>query len=173
MTAMSTCPGCGLELPASGHPGDKRSNASYECREVNAEVAGFELDNLVHLGRLHQLTVDAYGAQHSGGQGSGIRVAYSLVGLQLALERGFTGIQVRHLHQRMGKPGPDWPRFDSPPDPGWLTVEEVAVAGHRNGSVKGHADAVDRWARTVWAAWAARHDDVSRLTNQVIGLAEP
>lgn len=173
MTAMSTCPGCGLELPSIGLPLDRRSNASHECIQVNAEVAGFEMDNLVQLGRLHQLTVDAYGAQHAGGQGSGIRVAYSLVGLQLALERGFTGVQVRHLHQRMGKPGPDWPRFDIPPDPGPLTVENVAIAGHRAGSVAGHAEAVERWARSVWAGWAVRHDDVTELTDRVIGLAAP
>jgi hypothetical protein len=173
MTATSTCPGCGLELPSTGLPVNRRSNASHECIQVKGEVAGFELDNLVQLGRLHQLTVDAYGAQHAGGQGSGIRVAYSLVGLQLALERGFTGLQVRDLHQRMGKPGPDWPRFNVPPNPGPVTVVEVAIAGHRAGSVEGHAETVERWARSVWAAWAARHDDVNGLTDRVIGLAAP
>jgi hypothetical protein len=134
-------------------------------------VAGFELDNLVQLGRLHQLTVDAYGAQHAGGHGSGIRVAYSLVGLHLAIERGFTGLQVRDLHRRMGRPGADWPRFDSPPAPAWLTVEDVAVAGYRAGSTRGHADAVDAWARSVWAVWALRHSDVARLTDRVLGSA--
>ncbi len=173
MTAMSTCPGCRLELPSIGLPVDRTSNASHECIQVNAEVAGFELDNLVQLGRLHQLTVDAYGAQHAGGQGSGIRVAYSLVGLQLALERGFTGVQVRDLHRRMGKPGPDWPRFDAPPDPGRLTVLEVAIAGHRASSIEGHADAVERWAHSVWATWAVRHEDVNGLTDRVVGLAAP
>jgi hypothetical protein len=160
-------------LASIGLPYDRRSNASRECILVNAEVAGFELENQVQLGRLHQLTVDAYGAQHAGGQGSGIRVAYSLVGLLLALERGFTGVQVRDLHQRMGKPAPGWPRFDPPPGAGWLTVEDVAIAGRRAGSVQGHADTVGRWARSVWAAWAARHDDVRGLTDLVIRLAAP
>ena len=165
---MSTCPGCGLELPSTGLPIDARANASHECIQVNAEVAGFELDNVVQLGRLHQLTVDAYGAQHAAGQGSGIRVAYSLVGLELALERGFTGVQVRDLHGRMGKPGPDWPRFETSPGAGSLTVLDVAIAGHRTGSVEGHADAVQRWARSVWDAWAPRHPDVRELTDRVV-----
>jgi hypothetical protein len=64
---------------------------------VHGEIIGFELTHVVPLGALHQLTVDAYGAQHpaSTPRSPGvptIRVAYSVVGLYLALEHGWNGL---------------------------------------------------------------------------------
>lgn len=94
------CRGCGLRLPARAVVGDHRVNASPECAQVYAEVAGFALEHLPLL-RLHQLTVDTYGAQHGGGAAPPIRLAYSLVGLHLAVEPGLTGEEVRAAHQRM------------------------------------------------------------------------
>jgi Family of unknown function (DUF5946) len=74
------------------------------------DVCGFELEHVARLGGLHQLMVDAYGAQHAGADGRAIRVAYSLVGPHLALERGRSGVEVREAHRRMG------PRISAP---GW------------------------------------------------------
>jgi hypothetical protein len=166
--STTICPGCGLELPASGLSSDPKLFASAECLQVQAEVAGFELGHAVLVSRFHQLMVDAYGAQHSGGDGRGIRVAYSLVGLHLALDRGWSGVAVRQAHQGMGRPQPSWPAFPSPADLGELTVLDVAEAGARRGSVAGHAESVRRWAAAIWAAWAPRHADVVALTGRVV-----
>ncbi len=163
------CPGCGLRQPASGQPPDRRQNASAECWAVYGEVLGFELNHLVPLGQYHQLMVDTYGAQHAGGDALGIRVAYSLVGLFLALERGRDGLEVRRAHQRMGKPEPSWPSFDRPPSVGAITVLDVAEAGVRADSVAGHADAVGRWARSVWQAWSPQHQAAAALTERLLG----
>jgi len=160
---VSACPGCGVELPATGQPADPRLNASAECWLVHDEVVGFELNDVASLGKYHQLTVDTYGAQHAGADPRSIRVAYSLVGLYLALERGLSGLQVRGVHHRMGKPAPSWPRFERPRGLGPITVLDVALAGPRANSVTGHGEAVDRWARSVWAAWSAQHADVAAL----------
>jgi len=40
MSGATTCPGCGLELPASGLPWDRRRNASPECWQLYGEVQG-------------------------------------------------------------------------------------------------------------------------------------
>jgi hypothetical protein len=134
-----------------------------------AEVAGFELLHRTPLGRLHQLTVDAYGAQHAGSPTGERRVVYSVVGLCLAVEHGWTGTQVRELHARMGPPQPAWPRFIDPaPGPATLTVLDVAMAGVRRDSVEGHERAIDTWARAVWDSWAPRHAEIRRLAD---GLA--
>ncbi|HLB77294.1 MAG TPA: DUF5946 family protein [Candidatus Dormibacteraeota bacterium] len=167
------CSGCGLRLPASGQPPDRRQNASAECWAVYGEVLGFELNHLVPLGQYHQLMVDTYGAQHAGDDARSIRVAYSLVGLFLALERGRDGLQVRHAHQRMGKPDPSWPAFDRPSDVGATTVLDVAEAGVRADSVAGHADAVGRWAQSVWRAWSAQHRAAAALAERLLGDAGP
>jgi uncharacterized protein DUF5946 len=166
MAGISVCPGCGVRLPATGLPVDLRRNSSEECWQLCGEVTGFELNHVVELGRHHQLTVDAYGAQHADRDGSGIRVAYSLVGLFLALERGMHGVDVRQVHQRMGKPGPSWPRFPRPDDIGRLTVLDVAMAGARASSAPGHARAVTEWATSVWQAWSAQHQAVAALADR-------
>jgi Family of unknown function (DUF5946) len=135
---------------------------------LHGEVEGFELAHPQLVARFHQLTVDAYGAQHSGGDGRGIRIAYSLVGLHLALDRGWSGVAVRTAHQGMGRPQASWPAFTSPAGVGELTVLDVAEAGARAGSVAGHAEAVQRWAAAVWAAWSPRRAEVAALTDRVV-----
>lgn len=169
--AWSVCLGCGLRLPASGQPPDRRQNASSECWAVYGDVLGFELSHLVPLGRYHQLMVDTYGAQHGGANARSIRIAYSLVGLFLALERGWDGLEVRRAHQRMGKPDPSWPSFDRPPEVGTVTVLDAAEAGVRADSVAGHADAVGRWARSAWQAWSAQHRAAGALAERLLGDA--
>lgn len=169
MAVISVCPGCGVQLPATGLAADLRRNASEECWQLCGEVTGFELNHVAQLGRYHQLTVDAYGAQHSDAVGSGIRVAYSLVGLFLALERGMDGLLVRGVHQRMGKPESGWPRFPRPDDAGGLTVLDVATAGVRAASIDGHAGAVEQWAASVWRAWSAQHEAVEALAERFAG----
>jgi hypothetical protein len=115
MSGSTTCPGCGLQLPASGLPWNPGRNASSECWQLYGEVQGFALPHLELVRDFHQLTVDAYAAQHAprevGGDVPPISVAYALVGLHLALDRGVSGPEVRAAHQRMGKPDPSWPRL--------------------------------------------------------------
>lgn len=152
MRSRTACPGCGLVLPERGRAEPAQLHASPACEAVLHEVLGFELQHPVML-RSHQLTVDAYGAQHAGGSAPRIRIAYSLAGLWLALEHGFSAEDVRTVHRRMGHPGAEWPGF-SPPGPGrWLTVLDVAEAGVRQHSSGGHARAAAQWAESVWSAW--------------------
>ena len=167
MSGWTTCPGCGLRLPARNGLSAPRVNASAECLDVNAEVAGFAYLHLP-LMRLHQLTVDAYGAQHGGGDFPTIRLAYSLVGLHLAFDHQLTGDQVRAAHQRMGKPAPDWPQFTPPEDVGAVTVMTVAEQGVMADSAAGHAAAVRHWAHEVWCGWDHQHQEVADLTERLL-----
>jgi Family of unknown function (DUF5946) len=172
MRSWTTCPGCGLQLPGSGLPWDRRRTASPECWQLYGEIQGFALGHLELVRDFHQLTVDAYAAQHAPREGGGgappPSVAYALVGLHLALDRGVSGIEVRAAHQRMGKPDPSWPRLPTPERPGAVTVLEVAAAGAMVGSVAGHAEAVRGWAAAVWQAWAAEHAAVAALADRLL-----
>jgi hypothetical protein len=128
-------------------------DASAECAAVHAEVLGLQFQHPV-MRRYHQLTVDAYGAQHAGGSTPRIRVVYALTGLWLALEHDFSGEEVRAVHRRLGEPVAEWPDFAPPAGPqSWTTVVDVAQAGVRSGSNAGHAHAVQRWAEDVWGVW--------------------
>jgi hypothetical protein len=170
---FSICPGCGLQALPGGIPPNGALNASPECWAMHAELVGFELGNALLVGRYHQLTVDAYGAQHAGPPG-GRRsyVAYSLAGLYLALERGWTGIQVRSFHAKMGRPDTTWPELRRPLSTGVLTVADVVAAGARLASADGHAETVERWARSVWDAWADQHEAVRALTHRLLERAQ-
>jgi hypothetical protein len=173
VSGSTTCPGCGLELPAGGLPPDPRRNASAECWRLYGEVQGFELGHAELVRDHHQLAVDAYAAQHArrddGGEVPPIGLAYALVGLHLALDRGVPGVEVRAAHQRMGRPDASWPRLQAPPSTGALTVLDVATAGLMVGSVAGHAAAVRAWAAAVWRAWAAQHAAVAALADRLLG----
>lgn len=171
MTGETVCPGCGVRLPVTRWGLDRPVNASAECWHLNGEVVGFEMAHPQLVLGCHQLTVDAYGAQHAGGDTDRIRVAYSLVGLHLAVDRGVPGLEVRAVHQRMGRPDASWPDFPPRADPGPVTILDVAEAGVRAGSVDGHAAAITDWAAAVWQAWADQHAAVAALTDRA--LARP
>jgi Family of unknown function (DUF5946) len=172
MSGSTTCPGCGLQLPASGVPWDPRRTASPECWQLYGEVQGFALHHSELVRDFQQLTVDAYAAQHAPREVDSdvppISVAYALVGLHLALDHSVSGIEVRAAHQRIGKPDPSWPRLPTPARTGAMTVFEVATAGAMVGSVAGHAKAVGAWAAAVWQAWAAQHATVAALADRLL-----
>jgi hypothetical protein len=161
---VTTCPGCGVRLPANGWKMEPRINTSTECWEMYGHVAGFELSNPT-LQQHHQLTVDTYIAQHPGGHASDLSIAFALIGLHLALERGMPGTEVRALHQRLANRGVGWPHLSPPEVRGRVTVHHVASAG----SVEEHAQQVGRWSRLVWEAWRPHHETVARWVDAYVG----
>jgi hypothetical protein len=162
------CPGCGLRTTEVGIEPDRAIRASAGCWGLHAELLGFELSNLPPLGRYHQLTVDAYGAQHADPAGTSLRVAYSLVGLCLALERDWNGSEVRDLHARMGRRQSWWPAWLPPASRASLTVADVVAAGSRGGSVEGHARLVVAWARAVWDTWEPDRPTIRGFTDRIL-----
>jgi hypothetical protein len=171
MRGSTTCPGCGLELPTTSSTWDPHRNASPECWQLYGEVQGFELHHIQLVRDYHQLAVDAYAAQHAWREVRGdippISVAYALVGLHLALDRGMSGVGVRAAHQRMGRPDASWPRLLAPEHTGTVTVFDVAAAGAMVNSVASHAEAVRAWAAAVWRAWASQHAAVATLADRL------
>jgi hypothetical protein len=156
--SWGTCPGCGVRLPG-GSELHGRSNASESCWQLYGEVAANELAHLATLGRLHQLMVDTYGAQHAGGPAAPIGVAFALIGLKLDLEDGWRGNEVRDAHRYLAASFHDWPLFAPPARRASLTVFDVAMAG----SPEAHARLVRDWAVDVWASWGTVRDDVVAL----------
>lgn len=98
---------------------------------------------------LHQVGVDAYGAQHSGGPTRSITTVYALLGLCLAIEHGHTGRQVQRAHMALAKRKTDWPRLEPPERPGTVTVKDVV--GAEPGEARDKL--LIEWARSVWMAW--------------------
>ena len=178
-SGTSDCPGCGVDLP----PADGATpavDASVACMRVHDELMGFQTEHPVML-RYQQMTADAYTAQHAGGQTPLLRTGSALAGLWLSIEHGFSGEDVRSIHRRMGRPTAAWPMFEAPAPPQrWLTVIDVAEAGVRVRSERGHAKAVAAWAESVWETWLrvrpGTDDAVERMLAAVFlesGAASP
>src|SRR5215471_17237654 len=110
------CPGCGVRLPLSAASADTRYHASAECWLLYGELAAYTVAKGYRDGAfIHQLAVDAYGAQHAGGATRPIGVAFALIGLYLACEKGYSGRQVQRLHLLFARRSKRWPRLTPPP----------------------------------------------------------
>jgi hypothetical protein len=160
------CQGCGAAFGRTTWALDRDLRASPECWHAYGELAMFAVEH-PQLAALNQLTVDAYNAQHAGSPTPPISVAYGLVGLQLALERGLDGETVQGIHSRMGKPQDWWPSFPPPAERAVLTIADVRRAGLETGSARRHEDAVRAWAESVWGSWSERQDDVRALAERL------
>lgn len=166
-TRQTTCPGCGLGMPASDAAAyDGYFNTSPECWSLFTEVIGAEFGNAVLYGAAHQLSVDAYAVQHAGGAHPDKSIDIHLCGLHLVLERGLKPPAVPPLLQRLAEAVPEWPHFPPPADRGPLTVCDVALCG----SGREHIDMVERWAAAVWSSWSPHHAAVARLVADHLTL---
>lgn len=168
MNHFVKCPGCGVELPDRQLPMSDRYPASGECWELYGELTASNMERIDPF-FYHQLCVDAYGAQHAGQPAKPITAVFALVGLYLAVERGFTGRQVQKAHMELaGKAGKgfDWPRLD-PPQRTWeMTVSDVCKAE----TGKKREEAIRKWAEAVWKSWAPQHDRIRALCETWIAI---
>lgn len=156
-TSDARCPGCGLVMPGREHlPPGGYYNMSRECWSVYTEVLANEYGNAVLFGQVHQLTVDAYAAQHAGGPHPDKSVDVHLVGLYLVIEKNVKPTDVPPRLQRMVERTAAWPHFE-PPNIEWsINVLDVALA-------EDHAAKVREWSAAVWRAWEPRHAAIAEL----------
>ncbi len=157
------CPGCGLELPDRHLSSADRFNASGECLETYYELTYWTL--VQQGGRfIHQHAVDAYEAQHAGERTRPITAVFGLIGLCLALEKGYTGRQVQLAHIKIAFRRKNWPRLEPPARRARLTVLDVLVA---------ETDAeketmLMKWAASVWDIWEDRQPWVREITEKTL-----
>lgn len=161
--ATSVCPGCGRVLPSLALEPDPKVNASGECRALMNELSYY---TLAHGDRtfIHQHLVDAYGAQHVRQSKSTIGAAFTLAGLYLAIEKGFTGRQVQKMHMLMASKSKEWPSFRPPPSVGVVTVADVLKP--EPGPARDRE--LMRWCESVWNAWSHDHERVREMVNRFL-----
>lgn len=93
-----------------------------------------------------QHVVDAYSVQHSGKQVKNIRTAFSLVGLYLAVERGYSGRQVQQAHMERAKRNIHWSSFELSTQPYTLSVADVLAVDE----LQNRNEMLMKWAKNVW-----------------------
>jgi hypothetical protein len=160
-TPKSRCPGCATLLAGGALPYRGYYNSSAECWAEYTRVLAVEYQDAVLFGQVHQLTVDAYAVQHAGGAHPDKSVCVHLVGLHLALERGFDSVDIPARLQQVSGAISTWPHFELPSVRSQVTAHDVAQAK----STREHAELVRRWASQTWEAWSAHHSAVAALMD--------
>jgi hypothetical protein len=144
------CPGCGRLYPHFDGPTHPYIGASPGCWAVYGEVLAREYGEFGYPD-VHRLTVDAYAAQHPGvpSAQSIQSVAGHLIGLYLALERGFPSrVVTSAIRAAAARGGFVW--LEPPADRGHIAVRDVIGATNLND----HTARVQEWATAVWSAWS-------------------
>lgn len=147
-----TCPGCGGKFPNQNLEDSDQYNALGECEKLYHELSAYFIMN-PDISFPTQHIVDAYGAQHSGRKVKNIRTAFSLIGLYLAFECGYSGRLVQKAHIELAKSNIQWPSFDLPSNPYNFSVQDVLdeeKGANRN-------EMLMKWAKNVWNTWEHYH----------------
>jgi len=161
--ALAVCPGCGVEQPSSNQPTESRFNVSPECQALFGELCAYTVTH-GDPKFIHQHAVDTWQAQHVVASKSNIGLAFSLIGLYLGLEKGYTGRQVQLAHMELGRTKRTWAWFDPPAERYPLTVLDVLHA-----DPGAERDAVlMKWASATWNAWGHAHDWTRGVCAQLL-----
>lgn len=163
-TELRPCPGCGALVPDTDGPTHRYIGASPGCWAVYGKLSEKETGDFRYM-RYHQMTVDAYCAQHPGEPSpQAIRsVAVHLVGLHLQLverEPSTEGLYAaRQRVASLGKKGKlDLVWLEPPASLGEVTVLDVLEAE----DPAEYAKRAREWARVVWEAWSDYHETARR-----------
>jgi hypothetical protein len=162
----SICPGCALDMPRrAGALNTSYFHASPECWTVFGEVLAAEYSNAVLFGQVHQITVDAYAAQHAGGQHPDKSVGIHLSGLYLVLVRDVRPMAVAPLLHEIANSIDAWPEFPPPATTTSRTILDVALCA---GDWETHVRTVREWALEVWRSWQPQHRVVHEIVQRII-----
>jgi len=160
---VNTCPGCHAALPKGHIDPPHRFNASGECWQAFSDLTCYTIAKQ-DPSFIHQHAVDAYEAQHGGGNTRPIAIIFALTGLCLALEKGYTGREVQAAHMRIARIRRDWSSLEPPEQPAKLTVLDVLQADTNE-----EKDAMIRlWSESVWESWEPRHTWIRELTGTML-----
>jgi hypothetical protein len=108
--------------------------------------------------RLARLVTDAYMVQHPGvPERRAIQsVCLHLTGICLVLQHGLPAAELSMMLQRILASPPEWRWLDPPEPNGVLTIFDLGEALERYDA----PDVIDRYVRSIWAAWAEHHGTV-------------
>lgn len=158
-----TCPGCGRKFPDQNWEDSDQYNATGECVKLYHDLSAYLIMN-PDITFPTQHAVDAYGAQHSGRKVKNIRTAFSLIGLYLALECGYSGRQVQKAHMELAKRNIKWQSFDLPTCPYSFSVQDVLLV--EEGTNRN--EMLMKWAKSVWNTWEHYHEWTSKICEKYL-----
>lgn len=160
------CPACHTNVPVvPGGPTHRYIGASPGCWALYTALLAREF--AAFDGRVHQLSVDTYAAQHPGPPSPQAiqSVCTHLVALCLSLEHGFGVEDLRPLMGDLSRGRWFAPRWLEPPTPPWpMTIVALLDAD----SPGAHGERVRTWVSATWSAWEPHHGQVREWARAVI-----
>jgi hypothetical protein len=108
---------------------------------------------------IHQHFVDAYAAQNADEDTKPISIIFSLVGLYLLIEKGYTGKQVQLFHMHMAEQKKPWPEIILPQYRGDITIKDVITksAGEERDQM------IKEWCFSILKAYKDVHGTIERM----------
>jgi hypothetical protein len=115
---------------------------------------------------IHQHVVDAFQAQTADKDTKPIGLVFSLVGLYLFMEKGYTGRAVQKAHMTLSQNKKTWPQRSLPVNRGSITVTDVLKS--EPGQLRDKM--ITDWCATVWHAYADWHATIATLVKTELGV---
>ena len=111
---------------------------------------------------IHQHIVDVYHVQTANSQTKEITFVFSLLGLYLFLEKGYTGKQVQLIHMKIAKKKPKtWPTLSIPEKKADLNITDVLEK--KEG--KERDDTIKDWCVAVWNIHSENQTSIREFTD--------
>ena len=155
MEKEPVCDGCGLAS----------SEGTAGCQAIFDALLARDFSDATYF-RMHRMLVDTYSLQHPDRYcASAKSLAAHLTGLGALLERGGSrAVGVEALRRWLdGNTSVEKPRL--PSFRGALTIADV----HRAPDPQAYGEAVERWARSTWDAYAALHPQARSWIAEALG----
>lgn len=160
------CPGCGAML-ADDPSGPRHAYVitSSGCWEAFGALVAREFSDPGWWSE-HRLTVDTYMAQHPGGNERRQRqsAAVHIIALCHRLEHHLEGSALMAATARLATERREWPSLAPAPERFRLTVVDMLETS----DPAKHLEAVRRWARATWEAWAPFHELIRGWADQAL-----
>jgi hypothetical protein len=116
---------------------------------------------------IHQLVVDAYAAQNADESTKPIAIVFSLIGLYLHLEKGFTGKQVQRAHMQLARWPNTWTKPSLPALRGTIRIEDVLAA--EPGPARDVM--IEQWCADVWECWQTSRAQIVEVARKYLEVA--
>ena len=147
------CDRCGYVARTPSSPGS--------CLEAR-DALFFRTFELSRPPFVHQLAVDAYGAQHLTDASPKIAKLFTLMGLCMVTERDATGyeVQMAHMAKSKDRDRPDWPNLPIRPRRFVMNVGDVL-------NTEPLEPALRSWVEATWEAFADVHAEVRAFCESV------
>lgn len=131
---------------------------------VYAELAYYTLSHPDKEYFIHQHLVDAYLAQFADEKTKEIAIIFSLVGLYLFSELGYTGKEVQLAHMKLSKNKVVWPKIVLPLKRGGFNIHDIL----QSAPGREKDELIKSWANFVWNAYHESHESIRILVKGIL-----